>query len=105
MCAADLEEYDYTGKKCLIRPTEEIITARLRIRREAPMELSHILLLMDDTMASVIDPLCVKRSVLPLLYDFPLMQSGGRLRGWAIGTTCCASCSPRRTVSASSYPR
>ena len=88
VCAADLEEYDYTGKKCLIRPTEETITARLparlRIRREAPMELSHILLLMDDPMASVIEPLYVKRSALPLLYDFPLMQSGGHLRGWAI---------------------
>ncbi len=88
VCAADLEEYDYTGKKCLIRPTEQTITARLparlTIRREAPLELSHIMLLMDDPMASVIEPLYVKRSQFELVYDFPLMQGGGHLRGWAI---------------------
>ena len=85
---ADLEEYDFTGKKCLIRPTEQTITARLparlTIRREAPMELSHIMLLMDDPMQSVIEPLHARRSELPLLYDFPLMQGGGHLRGWAV---------------------
>ena len=88
VCAADLEEYDYTGRKCLIRPTEQTITARLparlAIRREAPLELSHIMLLMDDPMASVIEPLYVKRGVLPKVYDFPLMQGGGHLTGWAI---------------------
>ena len=45
VCAADLEQYDFTGKKCLIRPTEQTITARLparlTIRREAPLELSE----------------------------------------------------------------
>ena len=88
VCAADLEEYDYTGKKCLIRPTEQTITARLparlAIRREAPLELSHIMLLMDDPMASVIEPLYVMHSQFEMVYDFPLMQGGGHLRGWAI---------------------
>ena len=88
VCAADLEEYDYTGKKCLIRPTEQTITsrlpARLTIRREAPLELSHILLLVDDPMNSVIEPLYVKRNALTKVYDCPLMQGGGHLTGWAI---------------------
>ena len=88
VCVADLEQYDYTGKKCLIRPTEQTITARLparlTIRRDAPMELSHIMLLMDDPMQSVIEPVYFKRSQLTALYDFPLMQQGGHLRGWAI---------------------
>jgi len=86
--AVDLEEYDYTGKKCLIRPTEQTITsrlpARLVIRREAPVELSHIMLLLDDPMQSVIEPLYVSRSQFEKVYDFPLMQGGGHLRGWAI---------------------
>lgn len=88
VCAVDLEQYDFTGNKCLIRPTEQTITARLParliIRRGAPIETSHILLLMDDPMQTVIEPLHVKRNHLPLLYDFPLMQQGGHLRGWAV---------------------
>ncbi|MBQ8556426.1 MAG: DUF1015 domain-containing protein [Clostridia bacterium] len=88
VCAVDLEQYDFTGKKSLIRPTEETITARLparlAIRRGAPLESSHILLLMDDPMQSVVEPLYEKRGELPLLYDFGLMQGGGHLRGWAV---------------------
>ena len=88
VCVCDLEQYDFTGKKCLVRPTEQTITARLparlAIRREAPMELSHILLLLDDPMQSVLEPLHFKRSRLTPVYDFPLMQGGGHLRGWAV---------------------
>ena len=88
VCVCDLEQYDYTGKKCLVRPTEQTITARLparlAIRRKAPMELSHILLLLDDPMQSVLEPLHFKRSQLTPLYDFPLMQGGGHLKGWAV---------------------
>lgn len=88
MCVCDLEQYDFTGKKCLVRPTEQTITsrlpARLVIRRDAPIELSHIMLLVDDPAASIIEPLYAKRSQLPRLYDFPLMQGGGHLKGWAV---------------------
>ena len=88
VCVCDLEQYDYTGKKCLIRPTEQTITARLparlAIRRDAPIELSHVMLLMDDPLQSVVEPLYARRASLALLYDFPLMQGGGHLRGWAV---------------------
>ena len=71
MCVCDLEQYDFTGKKCLVRPTEQTITsrlpARLVIRRDAPIELSHIMLLVDDQPASIIEPLYAKRSQLPRL--------------------------------------
>jgi len=84
----DLEDYDFTGKKCLIRPTEQTITARLparlEIRRGAPLELAHILLLLDDPKRTVLEPLYARRNDLPALYDFPLMQGGGHLRGWAV---------------------
>ncbi len=85
----DLEQYDYTpGSRSLIRPTEGTVTERipprLAIRRGAPLEMSHILLLCDDPEESVIEPLYAMRSSLPALYDFSLQEGGGCLRGWAV---------------------
>ena len=84
----DLEAYAYTGEKTPVRPTEQTITsrlpARLAIRRGAALETSHIMLLMDDPRQTVVEPLYELRGQLPLLYDFPLMQQGGHLRGWAV---------------------
>ena len=89
VCAVDLEQYDYApGTRSLVRPTEETIAsrlpARLAIRRGAAMELSHILLLMDDPLQTVVEPLYACRHALRPLYDFPLMKDGGHLRGWAV---------------------
>ena len=89
VCAVDLEQYDFAkGSKSLVRPTEETIAARLParliIRRGAPIELSHILLLVDDPLQSIVEPLYASRDELPLLYDFPLMGGGGHLKGWAV---------------------
>lgn len=85
----DLEEYDYTrGMKPQIRPTEGTVTERipprLKVRQGAAMELSHVLLLIDDPMRTVVEPLYALRDELPLLYDVELMQHGGHVRGWAI---------------------
>ena len=87
--AVDLEEYDYTrGAKPQIRPTEGTVTERipprLRVREGAMVELSHVLLLIDDPACTVIEPLYDMRNELPLLYDQELMQGGGHLRGWVI---------------------
>lgn len=89
LSAVDLEEYDYTrGSLSLIRPTEETIAARLparlAIRRGAPLEMTHILLLMDDPQRTVLEPLYARRETMKRLYDFPLMMGGGHLRGWAV---------------------
>lgn len=89
VCAVDLEQYDYApGSKTLVRPTEETIAQRipprLRIRAGAPLETSHILLLMDDPLQTVVEPLYDARAELRPLYDFPLMRGGGHLRGWAV---------------------
>ncbi|MBQ7305174.1 MAG: DUF1015 domain-containing protein [Clostridia bacterium] len=89
VCAVDLEQYDYTkGAKPLVRPTEETIAARLparlAIRQGAAIEMSHIMMLVDDPMQSVIEPLYARRDNLRPLYDFPLMKEGGHLRGWAV---------------------
>ena len=87
--AVDLEEYDYTpGSKPLVRPTEETIAARLparlAIRQGAAIEMSHIMMLVDDPLRTVIEPLYARHEQLRPLYDFPLMQQGGHLRGWAV---------------------
>lgn len=89
VAAVDLEEYDYTkGAKPQIRPTEGTVTERipprLRVREGAAVELSHVLLLIDDPARTVIEPLYAMREALPLLYDQELMQGGGHLRGWAL---------------------
>ena len=93
VCAVDLEQYDYTpGAKPLVRPTEETIAARLparlSIRQGAAIEMSHIMMLVDDPLRTVIEPIYAKRNKLKPLYDFPLMKEGGHLRGWAVENEC-----------------
>ncbi len=84
--AVDLESYRYgKGVTSLIRPTEGTIVERLpprmEIRRGAPLELPHIMLLIDDPGRTVIEPLYAKIDSLPALYDIPLMKDSGRVRG------------------------
>lgn len=85
--AIDLEIYDFsTGTTALCRPTEATVTSRLparvEIRRQAPLEMPHIMMLIDDKAFSVIDPL--KDKALPTLYDFELMQGGGHIKGMRV---------------------
>ena len=87
--AVDLEEYDFSaGSLPLVRPTEQTIAerlpARLKIRRGAPVELSHILLLLDDPERTVLEPLQARKDALRKLYDFDLMLDGGHLTGYAV---------------------
>ena len=63
----DLEHYDYTkGSTSLIRATEGTILDRLpprmKIREGAPLELPHILVLIDDPQRTVIEPLVASPS-------------------------------------------
>ncbi|MGI6174731.1 MAG: DUF1015 domain-containing protein [Christensenellales bacterium] len=83
--SVDLEKYSYIkGAKTLIRPTEETIEERipprLKIRRGAALETSHVMLLLDDPACSVIEPL-FEQEHTPL-YSFDLMQDGGHIEGW-----------------------
>lgn len=82
----DLEAYQYgKGVTSTIRPTEGTIVERLPprmdIRRGAPLEVPHIMLLIDDPECSVIEPLYAKFDTLPKLYDFKLMKDSGHVRG------------------------
>ncbi len=82
--AIDLEMYDYNkGSKSQVRATEATVAARIpprvKIRMNAPLELPHIMILIDDAQNIVIEPLLEKK--LQTVYDFDLMQDGGHLSG------------------------
>jgi hypothetical protein len=88
MCL-DLERYDYTkGSTSLIRATEGTIVERLpprmKIRAGAPLELPHILVLIDDPQRTVIEPLSAAKSKLEKCYDFDLMLDSGHLTGYFV---------------------
>lgn len=83
----DLENYSCEkNSRTLIRATEETVAERIpprvEIRKDAPMELPHIMLLIDDPEKTVIEPL--DNETAPTLYDFDLMQNGGHIKGVAI---------------------
>lgn len=89
VAALDLECYDYSkGSTTLIRATEgtivERIPPRLRIRDGAPLELPHIIVLIDDEKKTVIEPLEKSLDKVEELYNFDLMQNGGHIEGWLI---------------------
>jgi hypothetical protein len=89
MVALDLDQYDYTdGATTLIRATEGTIVDRLppriRVRENAPIELPHIMVLIDDPERTVIEPLFEQD--LPPAYDVPLMLNGGHVKGWHVNT-------------------
>lgn len=85
----DLEEYDYhAGSTSKIRPTEatiiERIPPRMKVRQGALLEAPHIMLLLDDIEKTVIEPLGKLCDKLPVIYDFPLMNGGGHIKGYLV---------------------
>ena len=87
--AVDLEEYDYSkGSTSQIRATEATVTERIppriKVREKAPIELPHIMILIDDEKKALIEPLAEHKDDMKKLYDFELMQGGGRLAGWLL---------------------
>ena len=84
--AVDLTEYDYSpDSKSPVRATEATVLSRIpprvAIRRDAPIELTHIMLLADDPADRVIGQFEAEKETLPLLYDFDLMLGGGHIKG------------------------
>ena len=89
VAAVDLEKYDYTpGSGSLIRATEgtvlERIPPRVRVRKDAPVELPHVMLLIDDPKKTCIEPIRAAAGSMEKVYDFELMMKGGHLRGWKL---------------------
>ena len=89
VAALDLEQYDFTGtQRASVRSTEgtveERLPPRVNIRRGAPLEMPHTLLLMDDRTDSVLSLAEKAKDTLEKVYDFDLMLGGGHIAGWRV---------------------
>ena len=85
----DLECYDYRAEaRTSIRATEktvlERIPPRMRVRKGAVLDLSHVLLLCNDPERILIEPFSAVKNALPKLYEFDLLEDGGHIAGWQI---------------------
>lgn len=82
LLAVDLEDYSFIkGDNAVIRSTEatvpERIPPRVNIRKDAPIELPHAMLLYNDDKNAVLKS--VERG--KILYDFDLQMYGGHVKG------------------------
>ena len=89
MGMVDLEQYDYEpGSSAPIRATEGTVLSRIpprvAVRKNAPVELPHVMLLVDDPDKTVIEPLADQTDSMQVLYDFDLMERGGHIKGWEL---------------------
>lgn len=87
--ALDLEQYDYSkDSKTMIRATEGTIVDRLppriKIRRDAPLEAPHIMVLIDDKKNLLMGLMEENVDKFECLYDFTLMQGGGHSTGYRV---------------------
>ena len=88
----DLEKYDYEpGSQTAVRATEGTVMSRIpprvAVRKNAPIELPHVMLLCDDPERTVIEPLAQRTGEMEVLYDFDLMEGSGHLKGWLVDET------------------
>lgn len=90
VCAVDLDHYDFhPGNTALIRASEATVESRipprLAVRRGAPLESAHILLLIDDPSGRVVPSLAEAVRSSPQMdpaYDVELTDGAGHLTGW-----------------------
>lgn len=86
MVALDLENYSYEiGAECGVRPTEGTVLERLpvraEIRKNAVLDLPHILVLLNDSENKLFSYLEKRESELKKVYDFDLADNAGHLSG------------------------
>lgn len=90
----DLEQYDYTkGSTTQIRATEGTVISRipprLKVRRDALLELPHIMMLIDDERCEIVEANCAVKDTFEKLYDFDLMQDSGHITGYKMSEEAC----------------
>ena len=88
MAAIDLEGYSFEpGNKTICRATEGTVLSRIpprvRIRANSPLELPHIMILIDDPKGLTIEKAfdMAKEEGLKPLYDTDLMLGSGHITG------------------------
>ena len=88
VAAIDLEAYDYNKFDTLIRASEKTVKERLpirvKIRENAKLELSHIVLLIDDKKKTLLEELAKRKYSFKRLYDFDLNMNGGNIKAYLI---------------------
>lgn len=82
VCAIDLDDYDYSvGSTSAVRPTEktvvERIPPRLAVRRGAPVEMPHVMLLVDDAEDIILSRFAGREMNA---YSFELGEGGGSVK-------------------------
>jgi hypothetical protein len=87
--ALDLDRYDWKpGSAPLIRATEgtvpERLPPRMEVRRGAPLEIPHILLLIDDETDAVLPELGRRAKARSALYQTELRAGAGAVSGWLL---------------------
>lgn len=85
----DLEHYEYDPSRYpKISATEntvlERIPPRVAVRKDAALELPHVLLLCNDEKQQLIEKVAAIKNQLPKLYEFDLMEGGGHIAGWLL---------------------
>lgn len=85
----DLEEYSIDiESNAKIKPSEQIVESRVptrvAIRKNASLDLPHILLFCDDNKKEIIELLSNDLNAEQKVYDFNLNMNGGRITGYRL---------------------
>jgi len=89
VAAVDLERYEWSpSARPLIRATEgtvpERLPPRMEVRRDAPLETQHVLLLIDDATDTLLPALGERAKKNVPVYQGDLMLGSGSASGWFI---------------------
>ncbi|MCR5763164.1 MAG: DUF1015 domain-containing protein [Treponema sp.] len=89
--AVDLDSYEWKPmSKALIRATEATIESRIpprkEIRKNAPLESPHIMLLVNDPKHSLVEKTGEMAKKNSPVYDSDLMLNAGHITGWAVSS-------------------
>lgn len=89
VCAIDLDSYDWKPfSKNLVRATEATIVDRIpprkEIRKNAPLELPHIMLLANDSTRLIVEKAGQLAKKNAPVYSGEMMMNGGSIKGWSL---------------------
>ena len=89
--AVDLDSYEWKPmSKALIRATEATIESRIpprkEIRKNAPIESPHIMLLVNDPQHSLVEKTGEQAKKNAPVYDSELMLDAGHITGWSVSS-------------------